>query len=149
LPLLLAATLAGCASSGTWSGEIEPAGFVAIAGESFEVTVGPAEPEDRGDFAGDYAAALSDQIESRLRGAGFRTGGGGTRLEVRITWIAPGGAWGEEAECHLDISILRETGKWSFKVIGYSGSTWGRDRIPTALAQAAAAVVAQIEAARE
>lgn len=65
---------------------------------------------------------------------------------VRITHIAPGGAWGEEAECHASVSLRREGGQagWTFRVIGYSGSTWAEDRIQTAVDEAAIAAVRRI-----
>lgn len=136
--------LAGCAAQSNRVTVIEPSGLRVAADATFTVSVIPADPDDPGDFAEDYASDLQTRILYELTGAGFRTGRGGYKLTAAITWIAPGGAWGEEAECHLDVTLQQGDRKWTFQVIGYSGSTWGRDRIPNALNQAARAVAKAI-----
>jgi len=140
--------LAGCASPGTRTGEIKPAGFTIAAGQAISVRVVAADPDDSEDFAEDYAADLKSRIVTELLFAGFNSGES-LELVAAITWIAPGGAWGEEAECHLDVTLTRGDGVWRFSVIGYSGSTWGRDRIPNALAQAAKAVADTLAKAKQ
>lgn len=136
--------LAGCAAQSNRVTVIEPPGLRVAADATFTVSVIPADPDDPGDFAEDYAADLQTRILYELTGAGFRTGRGDYALTAAITWIAPGGAWGEEAECHLDVTLQQGDQKWTFQVVGYSGSTWGRDRIPNALNQAAQATAKAI-----
>jgi hypothetical protein len=147
LPFILL-LLAGCATQSNRTTVIEPAGLRMAADATFTVSVIPADPDDPGDFAEDYAADLQTSILHELTGSGFQTGRGDFTLVAAITWIAPGGAWGEEAECHLDVTLQRGKETWKFQVVGYSGSTWGRDRIPNALAQAARAVAKTLADAR-
>jgi len=138
----LACALGGCASRGFDTSEIEPAGFSVQHGAGVALRVYPADRENRA-----YADELAPQIKKELAQAGFDVDGESLGVEVCITHIAPGGAWGEEAECHLKVSITQGRANWSFEVIGYSGSTWGRDRIPSALTEAARGVASRLSSA--
>lgn len=99
-----------------------------------------------------FASELEERIRGELRQyrcALAGPDGPGLEILVTITHIAPGASWGETAECHVDVAwtaggILAV----GFKAIGSSDSTWVRDRIPTALATAAAAVANRISASR-
>lgn len=135
LALSLLAT--GCASRSFDAGEIEPAGLRVdrAVGVSLRVY---ADDRDRRE----YADELAPLVRAEFDRIGLEAPGDALHVDVCVSWIAPGGAWGEEAECHLQVTIRRagSDGQWRFSVIGYSGSTWGRDRIPTALREAARGV---------
>jgi len=143
--LLLAA---GCAAKSRWTGDIEPPGLKAALREPFRIRVIAATPALQR-----YAPDLERQIRDELRLLNCSLAGPegpGLEIEAKITDVAPGGAWGEEAECRLEVTWRPEGpgAAGGFRAIGYSGGTWGQDRIPTAVTQAALAVAARLAEAR-
>lgn len=138
LGLLLFALLAGGCASSRRSTDITPAGLRLAPDQAFDIRVTAKHPEHE-----EYAAELRALIAAELVAAGFSHSPDGMDLHAHITYFAPGGAWGEEADCRMDITLKGET-TWRFSVVGGSGSQMARDRIPLALRQAAQAVAERI-----
>lgn len=136
--LLLLALLAGGCASGRRSTDITPAGLRLAPHQAFDVRVTAKHAEHE-----EYTGELRALIAAELVAAGFRHAPDGMELHAHITYFAPGGAWGEEADCRMDITLKGDT-TWRFSVVGGSGSQMARDRIPLALGQAARAVAERI-----
>lgn len=127
----------GCAASRS-STDITPPGLRLSPDQAFEVRV-TAEHAEHEEYTGELRALIAAELVA----AGFGHAPDGMELHANVTWIAPGGAWGEEADCRMDITLKGET-TWRFSVIGGSGSEMARDRIPAALRQAARVVVERL-----
>lgn len=138
----------GCAARSHWAGELDPATALPAPGSPISVRVSAATAS-----AETHVADFSRLLMEELRVAGFPVVGSpspAAELDLSITHVAPGGAWGEEAECHVEVRVTLQPGgnAGSFKAIGYSGSTWAHDRIPNALAEAAKAVAGRLKSSR-
>ncbi|MBX3474873.1 MAG: hypothetical protein KF754_10860 [Planctomycetes bacterium] len=127
----------GCAA-GRSSTDVSPPGLRLPSDQAFEVRVTAEHEEQK-----KYTAELRALIAAELVAAGFGHAPHGMELHAHVTCIAPGGAWGEEADCRMDIA-LKGDNTWRFSVIGGSGSEMARDRIPAALREAARAVVERL-----
>lgn len=135
--ILFALIACGCAASRS-SSDITPPGLRLAPDQAFEVRV-TAEHEEHNRYTGELRALIAAELVA----AGFGHAPEGMELHAHVTWIAPGGAWGEEADCRMDITLKGDT-SWRFSVIGGSGSEMARDRIPAALRQAARVVVERL-----
>lgn len=135
--MVFALIATGCAA-GRSSSDVTPPGLRLSPDQAFEVRV-TAEHEEHQEYTGELRALIAAELVA----AGFGHAPDGMELHAHVTWIAPGGAWGEEADCRMDITLKGDT-TWRFSVIGGSGSEMARDRIPAALRQAARVVVERL-----
>lgn len=138
LCLLLAAMLVGGCAASRRSSDVVPPGMRLAPDQAFVVSVTATDPEYE-----KYTGELRALIAAELAGAGFEEAPHGIRLNAQITYFARGGAWGEEADCRMDVTLIGES-TWHFTAMGGSGSEMVRDRIPSALRRAARAVVERI-----
>lgn len=140
---LLLLLLAGCASQRPWAGEIEPPGLVIGRNETVHVR-SAFEPENER-----YALQIQSFVAGDLDARGIRNAAedaADLNILLELTSVAPGGAWGEEADCRITVHIRRRGGgtTWRFHAVGYSGSTWVHDRIPNAISNAGTAVTQKL-----
>lgn len=140
---LLLLLLAGCASQRPWASEVEPPGLVIGRNETVHVR-SSFEPENER-----YALQVQSFVAGDLDARGIRNAAeheADLDILLEITSVAPGGAWGEEADCRITVHIRRRGGgtTWRFHAVGYSGSTWVHDRIPNAVSNAGTAVTQKL-----
>lgn len=133
LPCMVVLACVGCATQSYWASEVDPPGLVLPASTLLEVRVVAQEHEDRS-----HAVNIQSRILYAFGADGSAPDTPEWTLDVTLLPILPGGAWGEEAVCQLEVALSRAGGNqtWRFNVNGYSGSTWVHDRIPTAVEQA-------------
>lgn len=133
LPFVMVLACVGCATQSYRVSEVDPPGLLLPANTPLQVRVIAQEHDDRS-----HAVNIQSRIVYAFSGDGSAPDTPRWTLDVTLLPIMPGGAWGEEAECHLEVTLSKagDNPTWRFKVTGYSGSTWVHDRIPTAVEQA-------------
>ncbi len=122
---LLLPFLAACAAPSVDVQIVDPIAADVQRGGSLDVAV-----RTSAAGASEFTAELQARIRRSLREHSLLSNDPSRphlRLDVEILHLAPGGAWGEEAECSIEVRVEDAASRRSvgrFKVLGTSGSTW-------------------------
>lgn len=137
VPLLLSA----CASRHSSAGEIEPEGLVIERNAGFHVRVEGLEEHAL------YVRQLEQEVAEELVLAGWRhekNAGAGLDVLIEMDRLEEGDERGTLAECQVTVYLTRGGETWRFEARGDSAGRWKEDRVPTAISNAARAVVQRL-----